>query len=124
MVELQRQGQIIEELDRLWNQLLMGAPQAQRSLSFNLYQAALTAAVHGCDEIPAQLASRANDWRAGKMKRNSDETKRFRTEHAAKASKKGGSRASAEENAAQEVAKRESTTPVAIEKRRHRKPGK
>jgi aminoglycoside phosphotransferase (APT) family kinase protein len=121
-VELQRQGQIIEELDRLWNQLLMGAPLAQRSLSFNLYQAALTVAIHGCDEIPAQLAGRANNWRAGKMKRNRDESSRFRTAHAAKHSEKSISRATVVENAYEEVAKRESITPITAEKRRYRKP--
>jgi hypothetical protein len=44
MVELLRQGEIIDAMDALWGQLLVGAPQAQRTLSFNLYQAALAVA--------------------------------------------------------------------------------
>jgi hypothetical protein len=122
-VELQRQGQIVEELDRLWNQLLMGVPQAQRSLSFNLYQAALTVAVHGCDEIPEQLASRANKWRAGTMTRNADETARFRTAHTAKDSEKPKSRA-VEESASEEITEPGGVSPITAEKRRYRKPKK
>lgn len=124
MVELHRQGEIIEELDRLWNQLLMGTPSAQRTLSFNLYQAALAVAVHGCDEIPGQLARRAANWRAGKMKRNADEVKRFRTAHAVKHSSKPKSRASSSESAYAEVAKKEGISPITAEKRRYRKPRK
>jgi hypothetical protein len=124
MVELQRQGQIVEELDRLWNQLLTGVPEAQRSLSFNLYQAALTVAVHGCDEIPEQLASRANKWRAGTMTRNADETARFRTAHALKHSEKPKNRATVGESASEEIARRGGVSPITAEKRRYRKPKK
>jgi hypothetical protein len=84
MVELHRQGEIIDDMDALWDQLLRGATGAQRTLSFNLYQAALAVAVHGCDEVSGQLAARAATWRAARVKRSSDETKRFRTAHAVK----------------------------------------
>ena len=75
MVELLRQGEIIDAMDALWGQLLAGAPQAQRTLSFNLYQAALAVAVHGCEEVSSQLAARAATWRAASLKRSTDETK-------------------------------------------------
>jgi hypothetical protein len=123
MVELQRQGQIIQELDRLWNQLLMGAPHAQRSLSFNLYQAALAVAVQGIDEIPDQLAACANNWRAGKLRSNADETQRFRTVQPVERSEKPGSRTAAGGSANEEVAKEGGISP-ATNKRGSRKPKK
>lgn len=122
MVELRRQGEIIDAMDGLWNQLLTGAPQDQRTVSFNLYQAALAVAVHGCDEVSAQLAARAATWRARRLRRTTDETKRFRTAHAVKQSSKPKSRASHGENAYEEVAKQEGISPSTAEKRRYRKP--
>ena len=79
MVELRRQSEIIDAMDGLWNQLLAGALPAQRTLSFNLYHAALAVAVHGCEEVSNELAARAANWRATRLKRDADETKRFRT---------------------------------------------
>jgi hypothetical protein len=124
MVELRRQGEIVDAMDGLWNQLLTGKPQAQRTVSFNLYQAALAVAVHGCDEVSAQLAARAATWRAGRLKRTTDETKRFWTARAVKQSSKPKSRASHGENAYEEVAKQEGISPSTAEKRRYRKPRK
>lgn len=92
MVERHRQGEIIDSLDALWNQLLAGAPEVQRTLSFNLYQAALAVAVHGCEEVSDQLAARAANWRAASLKRSAIETSRFRTAPAVKHSKKPESR--------------------------------
>lgn len=88
MVELRRQSEIIDLMDTLWEQLLAGAPEVQRTLSFNLYHAALAVAVRGCEEVSDQLAARAATWREARLKRNADETKRFRTPHAVKHSKK------------------------------------
>ena len=93
MVELRRQGEIIDSLDGLWNQLLAGATEAQRTLSFNLYQAALAVAVHGCEEVSVQLAARAATWRAARSRRNADETRRFRPKQAVERSGKPKSRA-------------------------------
>jgi hypothetical protein len=124
MVELRRQAEIIDSMDDLWNQLLAGATEAQRTLSFNLYQAALAVAVHGCEEVSSQLASRAANWRAARAKRNADETKRFRTSHAVGHSSKPKSRAAAGESAYEEVAKQEGISPITAEKRRYRKPRK
>jgi hypothetical protein len=124
MVELHRQGEIIDDMDALWDQLLRGASEAQRALSFNLYQAALAVAVHGCEEVSAQLAARATTWRAERTKRSADETARFRTAHAVKHSPKPKSRAASGENAYEEVARREGISPTTAEKRRNRKPRK
>ena len=122
MVELHRQGEIVDAMDSLWNQLLTGKSQAQRTVSFNLYQAALAVAVHGCDEVSSQLATRAATWRARRMKRSTDETKRFRTAQAATRSSKPKSRVSRGESAYEEVAKQEGISPSTAEKRRYRKP--
>ena len=94
MVELHRQGEIIDAMEALWNQLLAGAPEVQRTLSSNLYQAALAVAVHGCEEVSGQLAARAADWHAARLMRSADETRRFRTAHAVKHSRKPKGRAS------------------------------
>lgn len=94
MVELHRQSEIIDAMDALWEQLLAGAPQLQRTLSFNLYHAALAVAVHGCEEVSDQLATGAAKWRAARLERSADETKRFRSAPAAKHSKRPHSRAS------------------------------
>jgi hypothetical protein len=122
MVELRRRGEIIDDMDGLWDQLLAGAKPDQRTLSFNLYQAALAVALHGCEEVSGQLAARAATWRAARSKRNADETKRFRTAHAVEHSSKPKGRATVGENAYEEVAKREGISPVTAEKRRYRKP--
>jgi hypothetical protein len=124
MVELRRQGEIIDEMDSLWDQLLRSATEAQRTLSFNLYQAALAVAVHGCEEVSGQLAAQAATWRAARSKRNADETKRFRTAHAVKHSTKPRSHAGDEESAHEEVARPEGISPITPEKRRSRKPRK
>ena len=79
MVELRRQSEIIDAIEALWSLLLAGAPQTQQTLSFNLYHAALAVAVHGREEVSSQLAAEAASWRAARLKRSSDETKRFRT---------------------------------------------
>jgi hypothetical protein len=124
MVELHRQSEIIDAMDALWSQLVAGAPQVQRTLSSNLYQAALAVAVHGCEEVSSELAARAANWRTARWKRSADETNRFRTAHAVKHSSKPKSRASGEESAYEEVAKRQSIGPTSAEKRRSPKPRK
>jgi hypothetical protein len=106
MVELRRQSEIIDAMDGLWNQLLTGAPEAQRMLSFNLYHAALAVAVHGCEEVSGQLADRAATWRAARVQRSTDERQRFRAAHTLQQSN------------------RESVSATTAEKRRNRKPRK
>jgi hypothetical protein len=124
MVELHRQGEIIDDMDALLDQLLRGASPAQRTLSFNLYQAALAVAVHGCDEVTGQLAAGAATWRAARTKRNVNETNRFPAAHAVKHSSKPKSRAASNESAYGEVAKQQNISPSTAEKPRDRKPKK
>ena len=116
------QGSIVDQMDMLWIELLRDAPPQQRTLSFNLYQAALAVAVFGCAEVSAELARRAATWQAGRVKRSADEAKRFRTAHAVSHSTKTKSRTARDESAFEEVARQEGISPATAEKRRYRKP--
>ncbi len=124
MVDLKGQGEIVEAMDELWNALLRGAPRDQRTLSFNLYQASLAVAVHGCDEVSQELGKRAATWRAARDKRTRDETNRFRTAHAVKHSQKAKTRGSRSggKTAYEEVAEQQHISPSTAEKRAYRKP--
>jgi hypothetical protein len=64
MVDLRRKGEIVDAMDELWSELLTGNAADQRTLSFNLYQASLAVALHGCDQVSTELAKRAAKWRA------------------------------------------------------------
>jgi hypothetical protein len=59
------QGEIAGEIDRLLELLLVGADPKQAMLARNFNMAMQAAAIHGAGEIPAELAKRADDWRAG-----------------------------------------------------------
>jgi hypothetical protein len=124
MVELRRQAEIIHDMDALWDQLLGGAQEHQRTLSFNLYQAALAVALHGCDEVSGEFAARAATWRAARSKRSDDETQRFRTPRAATLSSKPRNRSAAGERNYEEVAKPADVGPTTTDKSRPRKPRK
>jgi hypothetical protein len=115
---------IVDEMDALFADLIAGAPADVRSLSFNLYLAALSVAVHGCDQVPKELANRAVKWRAGRQKRSEDEKNRAWTAHAVKGSPRPKNRvpADGQGSAFEIVAKSEGISPSAAEKRRYRKP--
>jgi hypothetical protein len=124
MADLVRAGEIVAQMDNLWIELLKDAPPEQRALSFNLYQAALSVGVHGCDQVSKELAERAASWRAGREKRSSDETNRFWTAKAVKESRRPKNRVPGDggESAYEEVARSQKTSPSTAEKRRYRKP--
>jgi hypothetical protein len=124
MVELRRQAEIIHDMDALWDQLLGGAQEHQRTLSFDLYQAALAVALHGCDEVSGEFAARAATWRAARSKRSDDEKQRFRTPHVVKQSSKARNRGAGGERAYEVVVKSEATDPGTSDKSRPRKPRK
>jgi hypothetical protein len=111
-------------MDELWIELLKDATPEQRTLSFNLYQAALSVAVHGCEEVSAVFAQRAASWRAGREKRSADEKNRFWTAHAVKHSNRPKNRAPGDggETAFEETARSLKISPSTAEKRRYRKP--
>jgi len=123
MADPLKAGEIVTRMEDLWNELLKDAPTEQRVLSFNLYQAALSVGVHGCDQVSKDLAKRAASWRAGRDKRSTDETNRFWTAKEVRESRRPKNRAPSDggESAYEQVARSQNISPATAEKRRYRK---
>jgi len=119
-----RQGEIVTSIDQLFAELIAGRSDERRALAFALYEAALAVAVHGRDQVTAELAKRATSWQAGRRKRQSDERLRAWTRNAVIHSGKPKNRepASGAETAFEAVAKDLGISPATAEKRRYRKP--
>jgi len=125
MADPLKAGEIVTRMEDLWNELLKDAPPEQRALSFNLYQAALSVGVHGCDQVSDELAKRVASWRAGRGKRITDETKRFWTEEVKESSRpKNRAPSDGGESAYEQVARSQNISPSTAEKRAYRNKSK
>jgi hypothetical protein len=123
MAEARGPARILEEMDVLFNNLMRDLPADQRALSSNLYLAAVSVAIHGCDQVSKELAKRALMRGESIKKRASDRKNAYQTKHAVRAStlKKNRVPSGDEESAFEAVAREQGISASTAEKRRYRK---
>ena len=114
-------GVVLDTLDTAMHMLIRDLPASRRKLSFVLYEAALAVAVHGADQVSAELQKRALNWDAAKQRRYRNAVEVSRTRHAVRHSRAPKSRIP-EGNAFEVIGKEMNASPSTIERRAYKKP--
>jgi hypothetical protein len=120
----ERQGEIMESMDALMNELLLAATPDQRELSLALNRAAFHVALCGTESFSRETARRLFMWVKAQKRPRLDDVERYETADAVARSTARKSRVSKDgsETAFEEVARERGISPSTAEKRRYRKP--